>query len=508
MIVGAQLVHKLSQKSVPHKSDVLVGGLVWQDVWKAPFEGALTLLWKIALANCLTPRELCVALFDKHLLSGNAAGMHGRTLLVPRWMDSAPSLSKLGRLVRHAGLDVTSPRWSHLLGSDAHIRYCKECLAQGYHSAYCQIEGLRACPVHGLPLLDICTVCGAPTPRYALTIASMAAPYCCATCGEPLAERLWSPVSHQPIPRRVRARGTYRHLYNWFSELEKLKLSWPQFESWQPGREGQLIESERRTDAFGVLLQITPLGLARTRQGLVGGNNSISTFPASLPATTFQLRTMHPPTDVGEKRDTYRSIRRHIRKLLIHAHRRCLRSGVNALRIDEVAEAIYPISPICPVVFAYYIWRYHFESNVALNPKLMANGRALSMRDEALYWPVELAVKSGAWATFVVMSFLAFEQVAREWHEQIEVVSDSNGKTNFSALMQRLSDFRVALSPRYMVWSARISYLHESPATSADIGKIVIVGPPGQLRETLLEKTCCHGLLRGRHSDGQPDGFS
>lgn len=500
-------MQRLSEASVSKTPGHLVGGLVWQDAWGNPFEGALTLLWKIAAANCLTPSELCHALFGMRLLPNSAAGMHGRTLLVPRWMENAPAASVLGRLVRHSGLDKTSPKWAHFLASDAHIRYCKACLAQGYQSVYCQIEGLRACPVHGLPLLNICTACGAPTPRYALTSASMAAPYCCPSCGEPFADRLWSPVLHETPQRRSRPRGSYRRLGKWLSELERHNLFWPQFQSWQPGKEVQL-EAGRRIEAFEVLGRIIPLWLAGPGKIQARGTRWVRSFPAVRPDAPLQFKTHDLPTDIDAKLNVYRAIRRHIRRSLMRSHRNCLRTAAKALHLDQDTELLYPDSSICPLVFAYYIWRHHFESDMALNPRLTADSHALSIRDEAISWPVDLDVSARTWAMFAMSSFFAFAEVAREWHDQVEALAETNGKLSFTALMQCLTDFRVALSPKYLVWSARITYLREKPFGPGVTEKIILVGVPGQVRAMIREHTCCNRARSRGDSYDQQDGFS
>lgn len=59
-------------------------------------------------------------------------------------------------------------RWSHLGNSPpwfrshftGHLRFCRTCLTQGYHSSLYSLTLLHACPIHGEPFVDGCP-CGA-----------------------------------------------------------------------------------------------------------------------------------------------------------------------------------------------------------------------------------------------------------------------------------------------------------------------------------------------------------
>lgn len=466
----------------------LVDGLVWRGEWRAPCEGALTLLWKIALANCLTPRELCRILFGMHLLSGDPSGTHGRTLLTPRWIvNPKGSVTVLGGMVRCAGLDKTSSRWAEVVASDEHIRYCKSCLADGYQSAYCQIDGLRTCPVHGLPLLDVCTACGATTPRYALTSLTMATPYCCHVCGEPLARPAWSPIIQGQDPTFFHRFVAYRALEQWLSSVETLEMTWPHLSSWQCCGEGAQGNVERRIAVFGILGQLVPLSLKEGCCRESADNVSLGIHIVSMPESLVQLRCIEPVEKWDSRRSVYKAIRRRVRRLLMHHHRRCLREGGCAMHVEWGSEVLSPVAPVCPLVLAYYLWRHHFECDVAVPPPIGSRKQEFGMRGEALSWPADREVKTETWAKFAVMSFIAFLQVAREWCERTEQVVDDDGQINFTDMLQLLADFRASLSPKYKAWSSRISFF-ELKTQEEHEDRIAIVGPIGRLHDILSQQ--------------------
>lgn len=64
------------------------------------------------------------------------------------------------------------------------LRYCRECMALGFHTMLFQHWAVSRCPLHASPLLDACWKCGesvAPTIRRVIAL-----PYCCERC-----DQLW-----------------------------------------------------------------------------------------------------------------------------------------------------------------------------------------------------------------------------------------------------------------------------------------------------------------------------
>lgn len=203
------------------------------------------------------------------------------------------------------------------------------------------------------------------------------------------------------------------------------------------------------------------------------------------------LRGTHALDQGNTKRDAYAAIRRYIRRLLGRHHRSCLRDGFRALHIEWDSELLHPTDRICPLVFAYLLWRHHFEANLSFPSRTAPSSEELAMREEATAWPVDWEVGITTWSTFVVLSFFAFAQVAKEWSEKIEgFVAPPFEEASAASLMQLVTDFRQALSPRYRKWSSRVTILRSRRFKSGEDEDVVIIGPSGNLRKMLSEHPC------------------
>lgn len=65
------------------------------------------------------------------------------------------------------------------------LRYCKQCLAMGYHSIVGQHIALARCPLHNTPLTDACPDCGNPIePTFGSVLVN---PFECPACEAPFA---------------------------------------------------------------------------------------------------------------------------------------------------------------------------------------------------------------------------------------------------------------------------------------------------------------------------------
>lgn len=64
------------------------------------------------------------------------------------------------------------------------LRYCKQCLAMGYHSIVGQHIAIARCPLHNSSLTDACPDCGRPiAPTFGSVLVN---PFECPVCGAPL----------------------------------------------------------------------------------------------------------------------------------------------------------------------------------------------------------------------------------------------------------------------------------------------------------------------------------
>lgn len=74
------------------------------------------------------------------------------------------------------------------------LRWCPECLSNGFHAAVHQIDYLGTCPIHGTRMLTKCPKCHAQQP-YQLNRASFEKPFSCCKCGYIFAGLVYEPAT-------------------------------------------------------------------------------------------------------------------------------------------------------------------------------------------------------------------------------------------------------------------------------------------------------------------------
>lgn len=181
-------------------------GLTWSPQWSSPGESAYTRLGKMSIANPWPLDDLQRLLMGTRCTWDDNLSGHSRTLLSNQWMIAARAHERCdwSRALTEATLDPVLGDWMLRLASDRVLRYCPSCLAQGFHSPLCQIEGLEVCPAHGDTLRNTCGHCDAPMPRYAWdrAFSHIHSPMHCKQCGQPFGQA-WAVASHlkwRPMP--------------------------------------------------------------------------------------------------------------------------------------------------------------------------------------------------------------------------------------------------------------------------------------------------------------------
>lgn len=451
--------------------------LVWQERRSAALEGPLTRLWKIASVNALDPSQLCRLLFRKSLIGVDAAGIHGRSLLITRWMSQIGDRG-IELELQSAGLDGYAGRWTGLIATDQRLRYCKTCLALGYQSIFCQISGLQRCPVHGDALIDHCTCCGAPTPRYALTRTTMATPFCCPHCSNPLCG-VGTPVSALSFPVLNRSMGDgYGQIRTWLRALRRLDISWPWVNEWQVPNMGKSATEGRQIAVFWVLTRLVASGLPEECIGTpaIRVAHFSAPPPRVLGSENLQVSCRGMGPDEQRARTAvYKLIERAFAGIIRRHHRRCLYQCAKAVRIEWGNELALSHGPVCPVVLGYLLWRHHFEDQVLIGRSGLITARR--MRDSALIWPADLNVTTPIWGEFVLMSLIAYVQIGIEWCERAATLDQSKEVTVTPQLLELLNSFREDFSPRSLAWCSRVTYLRLAGRLAKGAQHFVIAGP-------------------------------
>jgi hypothetical protein len=166
-------------------ANCMTDGVTWSEKWVHAFEGPYTLAAKLLLANQMTPRLLCAHIAGPGTsLSVSSPRKSARNLIDGNWLQrrATPSPS-FTNLLRSSMLDNTLGALApHVAGAER-FRFCTACIAYGYQSAACQIDALKLCPEHGLPLVDSCRRCGHATLPYSVT-SDWSSPLNCRACGQ------------------------------------------------------------------------------------------------------------------------------------------------------------------------------------------------------------------------------------------------------------------------------------------------------------------------------------
>src|SRR5579859_1764843 len=156
----------------------------WNPAWAVRFESLWSLSNKFALLNVVSVADVTEAISADHEGKGGPVRIRridrlgddeiGKFLGLPaeRIAEGRPELLFLKK----------DRPW--LFPKDT-LRYCRECLASGYHSSLHQPHCVKKCPVHGAPIESACPSCSRPLPMTP-TGLSRAEPYACPACGHKL----------------------------------------------------------------------------------------------------------------------------------------------------------------------------------------------------------------------------------------------------------------------------------------------------------------------------------
>lgn len=382
----------------------IVDGLVVNDRWFSPEEGPFTVLAKVARANVLSARQLCrhlgVSLPPAATTSSNA-----RSLLHLGWMGRSKRSQQMFGMLWGRGLLAHSEHWTHALASDRALRYCPLCLAQGFQSAFCQVDGLERCPTHGEQLLDCCRACGASTPPYAITPEAFDEPMVCADCGHPFAP-IWGRGGGRGLRQGIDGQPEYRQLCSWLARADRLDAEWPDRNGWLGISTSAALQAgaHKRRHVAAVLSSVIPAP---------GPPSKAQHWSASWPL--LSRRPVHPiegPSVMVKARIAiYKSIRRHASKRFggVQEHAERSRDGESWLWTNDHAMVMPSGEGADPAVHGLLTWRLRFEEH----PRAWGPGSRLALFNGLLYWPGSWAAPDAAWGHFVHRCLLLDQAMAR-----------------------------------------------------------------------------------------------
>lgn len=348
----------------------------WRAAWHIHGESAWTLLWKFALLNQVTARE--VARLSVSSRCGRRVTMCAKPNVDLRDgnMFDLETLSGMFRvpksIMRRAFLFEVLP--GSALRSRDFLRWCPECMARGFHSPLYQMRLTRTCPLHNRPLIDRCLHCAQQIP-YKMTREFMASPFKCPHCGIGLAPTM---MKDRPDIMRLRkeqiSRLSLLLKFHRAADAELVSVTDADRLFVSAERAGITYVSMNELDIHShyagfiaqVLEDVAP-GLHQRQRGL--RFEPVARHECGSPRTPHWDIDVEVDETLGEGGslpdiyftallNTYKTVRRHLWRHRLRSHRRCIKSAAARLwwHIDGETTCAF-----CPFAIAFIRWRMMWE---------------------------------------------------------------------------------------------------------------------------------------------------
>lgn len=194
---------------------------LWNSKWANPYESAWSLVQKYAIANSCKEKELNQWISEALPYAARTADLlFGRGLRRP-FPVIAPGVA-----IRQGTLLAYGQRWRCRLTIERnHLRFCRECLSYGYHSALHQILEMETCAVHRMPLLTRCPACDQATMGCHLSDSWIAAECNCRRCHLPLGSKSATDNWELPAELHARIERAFGRLAQWIRLCERTDLN-------------------------------------------------------------------------------------------------------------------------------------------------------------------------------------------------------------------------------------------------------------------------------------------
>jgi hypothetical protein len=460
--------------------------IAWVAEWVGPHEGGMTLAMKYAWANALDGTAASKSICGKSLVQSHSQRRHGRSFLVPGWsrvarLNPQPTI---GALIARRDMNRYVGRWDQQLASDTYIRYCPDCIQFGYQSLLFQIDALTCCPLHRIALLSACRRCGSPTPRYALTAETMANPFCCPACGGAYGQK-FDPRAWKCTHLHEQVGKTLLPLVRFLLQAKRAKINWVHWQEWFGPWLGEVEEREKRIATCTVLRRIV------ATSGLDEGMFAPPARPLSVSSgrgfVAMVPQSLSSATDPRSRRQIYKSIRRHLFRLLPRhvVRRQLLFPGQDEIELRS--ETLWLSLKKCPYLQAVWLWRIRFEQAETVTFAHPSLNRQLSLREAAQNWPWQGAGDDSVWAHYVLAGFHAAAEIVCEWWERATTLAAA-AEPDRARSMELYMEFVTLLSPSRLPVPPRVAAVFETrPPGKGAIG-LHVVGPTGGMDKLLA---CC-----------------
>ncbi|WP_322062776.1 hypothetical protein [Paraburkholderia sp. J63] len=181
-------------------------GYVFNRKWLDPCESLVSILWKFEKANAL-PGHVVARLLGPDVDPYEGVVPQLGIVDVDRLHES---LRVPAETLRVALLPaIPRRRYSGL------FRFCRRCIAHGYHSVLHQMESNAQCPAHDRVLESACETCGYEA-SYRVNVRLLEAPCRCAYCGASYGGQGWTPGRNPWMTAEHRKAFTRQYFQRYF----------------------------------------------------------------------------------------------------------------------------------------------------------------------------------------------------------------------------------------------------------------------------------------------------
>ncbi|WP_176060124.1 hypothetical protein [Paraburkholderia sp. BCC1876] len=176
-------------------------GYIFSKEWLDPCESLVSILWKFEKANAL-PGHVVARLMGPDVDPYEGIVPELGRVDIARLRESLPVPVRTLRaaLLQSSGRRRYNPAF----------RFCRRCVAIGYHSVLHQMESIGVCPAHRRPLETACRSCGYEAP-YRVSVQLLEAAYRCTCCRASYGGRGWTPNRAHPMKTDHRKAFTRRY---------------------------------------------------------------------------------------------------------------------------------------------------------------------------------------------------------------------------------------------------------------------------------------------------------
>jgi hypothetical protein len=307
------------------------------------------------------------------------------------------------------------------------LRYCQQCIGDGYHSAIYQCLLLERCPIHDTPLVDHCwnTQCNKAV-DYKMTSKTFSNPFGCSYCGAKFFESSDLPKLRFPsvapdniakVYTSIAVIGRKTRNIVWARNVNFDSINTGRSTSAFSGPSTARIVDDEYLDLINAIDEVRfPLALAENivqRRSLFEVRGDINPRAectrkmgwGPIENHNISKRASDGPWFSDDQKlkfitPTYKTIRRHIWRHLAREHKRCAIASAKRIWWSMRGENTVPI---CEDAYAFLNWRMQWEGLSApqqlfLRPSHAPYGLVIWLSNSAPILPFDWTVESRDWA--------------------------------------------------------------------------------------------------------------